>query len=80
MSAFKNLTGLKFGRLTAIERAGTGKGGHVLWQCKCDCRKEIITWGNSLIQGRTKSCGCLNREHTIEMIIKNIKHCPEGIN
>ena len=37
MSACIDLTGMKFGRLTVIERAGKTKQGNALWKCKCDC-------------------------------------------
>ena len=28
----------------------------------CDCGNKIVTTGNSLKHGHTKSCGCLNNE------------------
>lgn len=36
MAACIDLTGMKFGRLTVIERAGRTKQGNALWKCKCD--------------------------------------------
>lgn len=58
---FKDLTGQRFGRLTVIERA-ENKKDRVMWKCKCDCGNEHIVRGNSLVTGRCKSCGCLQRE------------------
>ena len=57
MGKLSDLTGLKFGRLTVIQRSGT-KNGHVAWLCKCDCGKTIVTIGNLLKSGKSKSCGC----------------------
>lgn len=53
-----DLTGQRFGRLTAIERRGS-KNGHVVWLCKCDCGKEKIVSASALKGGYTNSCGCL---------------------
>ena len=36
MGKIKDISGQKFGRLTAIEFRGTDKG-NALWLCKCDC-------------------------------------------
>lgn len=65
----KDLTGQRFGRLTVMNYTGTylsPKGSKkAKWLCKCDCGKEIIVIGNNLRKGKTKSCGCLQREITI---------------
>ena len=50
----KNLKGNKYGLLTV-----TNYYGNALWECECDCGNNIITLGNSLKTGNTKSCGCL---------------------
>jgi hypothetical protein len=64
----KDLTGMKFGRLTVIERTGSNKQGRALWKCKCDCGNDefVITIGTNLLKGDRTSCGCLNIEKTIE--------------
>ena len=58
MAAFKDLTGQRFGRLVAIERSDNNKSGEVMWRCKCDCGREIVTFSNSLAHGKVKTCGC----------------------
>ncbi|MER0313715.1 AP2 domain-containing protein [Clostridioides difficile] len=61
-----NLTGKKFGRLTAINSTNKkAKSGHYIWICKCTCGNEIKTTENNLTTGRTKSCGCLKKEAEI---------------
>lgn len=57
----KDLTGQRFGRLLVIERAGS-RGTRSLWRCACDCGNETLVICNSLVRGRTKSCGCFDRE------------------
>ena len=58
----KDLTGKKFGRLTAIERTGEKKGTNVVWLCRCDCGRDIKVVSSSLLSGNTQSCGCLRDE------------------
>ena len=69
MGKFIDLTGQKFGRLTAIERTKDyifPCGTHMpQWRCECDCgNKDVVVLGSSLRNGNTKSCGCLNKELT----------------
>ena len=52
----------RFGRLTAIERAGSDKQYNKLWLCRCDCGGMAIIRGDNLRKGRSKSCGCLQIE------------------
>lgn len=61
-----NLINQRFGRLVAIEKLERAKDGHLIWKCKCDCGNYINVLSNSLLQGHTKSCGCLNKEKVIE--------------
>jgi hypothetical protein len=63
----KDITGQKFGRLTAIERVEDyvfpKSGCHLSkWRCKCECGKEVDVAISSLKNGNTKSCGCLQKE------------------
>ncbi len=68
----KDMIGLRFGRLTVTERAGTAKSRTALWKCMCDCGSECIVSGSYLRQGDTKSCGCLQREGASKRARKNI--------
>ena len=65
---FKDITGNKFGRLTAQWPAGRMGGnmhGVIHWLCSCDCGGILTTAGKSLRLGFTTSCGCYdpNRTH-----------------
>lgn len=68
--ALIDLTNEKFGRLTVLyrdlEAEKLKKDRHAVWRCKCDCGKEISVVGKDLRQGKTKSCGCLQKEKTSE--------------
>lgn len=70
MSKAKDLTGLRVGRLTVIGQAER-RGGRPAWRCICDCGNETAVITTSLTTGRTRSCGCLNRERTTESFTKH---------
>lgn len=57
-----DLTGMRFGRLVVIERSIDGKRRHPKWLCQCDCGNKRIVFREALRDGRTQSCGCLQKE------------------
>lgn len=70
-------TGMRYGKLVAIEPLENRQGGGVVWRCRCDCGNEVFVRGNFLVTGDRKSCGkCLPREKSrvmkkIETILKS---------
>lgn len=58
MPKFKDLAGMRFGKLVAIERTENSASGATMWKCKCDCGKEKNIRSGSLLAKRSKSCGC----------------------
>lgn len=62
----KDLSRLKFGRLTVISRTDNKKED-VVWNCKCDCGNIVKVRGHHLKQGKTVSCGCFHKEITKEI-------------
>lgn len=62
----KDLTGMKFGRLTVVKRVEdvVWKNGGIApqWECHCECGNVVIKKSQGLIRGKSKSCGCLRRE------------------
>lgn len=76
MPAFKDITGQRFGRLTAIRLSHMGKGGSV-WSCRCDCGSEPVVVSIVNLGRSTTSCGCAHRE---ELAARNLKHghTPRG--
>lgn len=64
----KDLTGQRFGQLTAVEPTEErSSGGGVIWRCVCSCGGEAQVQTDQLTGGRTRSCGCLNREQIAEV-------------
>lgn len=57
-----DITGRRFGRLTALYRDGWSNGWQAMWVCRCDCGKVVRVHKNNIMSGRTRSCGCLQRE------------------
>ena len=57
--------GQRFGRLEAIEINVKWKSDN-LTICRCDCGTTKRIYSYSLLKGRSKSCGCWNRELIIE--------------
>lgn len=55
-----DLTGQRFGYLTAMERSQDRRPGTpgTLWLCRCDCGGLYTALANKLRSGHTKSCGC----------------------
>lgn len=58
-----DLKGHRFGRLTAQE---IKQHRPVVWRCLCDCGQETYVPSITLRAGKTKSCGCLNRDLAAE--------------
>lgn len=53
MGVLIDLTGSKFGKLTALEYAGNQR-----WLCECDCGTVKKVLGAKLRTGKTVTCGC----------------------
>jgi len=70
-----------FGRLTVVRRAESDKHGISRFLCICACGCERVVYGRSLVSGATKSCGCLQRELSIERTRERSTkhgHAPRG--
>ena len=71
-----DLTGMKFGRLTVVEfaehRLSASGVKKRYWLCKCECGNQKIVYTKCLVNGGSKSCGCLNKELRSQR--KIIKH------
>lgn len=62
MGKIKDLTGQKFGKLIVLGLAFI-KNHYTYWKCQCECGKECIKLGCSLVRGQTKSCGCSGKKN-----------------
>lgn len=59
-----NLTGQRFGKLTALFEQPERKNRKIVWHCKCDCGNECDVVSSYLVSGHTQSCGCLQKART----------------
>lgn len=59
-----DLTGKRFGSLTALDEAGRDHTRSILWRCVCDCGGERAVTAGQLNAGEVVSCGCVNRART----------------
>ena len=58
----EDLTGERFGMLTAIERIPNYKeNDQTYYRCICDCGNEITVIRDRLVQDKITSCGCVRR-------------------
>ena len=67
-----DITGKRFGKLTALEPVGRSVDRSITWRCRCDCGNETIVSGSVLRvrsvrdtgkPAATLSCGCLRATH-----------------
>lgn len=61
-SRAKDITGNRYGKLTALQRTAKSKNGDYLWFCTCDCGNTFETTIGRLNFGSATSCGCLRKE------------------
>lgn len=69
-----NLVGQKFGRLVVLRREGSDKHQKSTWFCECECGNTKVVSRQCLKIGKTKSCGCLDKEHREAFVRQNTKH------
>ena len=51
----RDLTGQRFGTLTAREDVGSRNGSR-LWRCECDCGREVFVESHRLTSGERPHC------------------------
>lgn len=67
----KDLTGIKYGRLTALEFLYKTESRQYFWLFQCDCGNTKKINKASVVKGATRSCGCIAKEMAEE---KNKTH------
>lgn len=70
-----DIIGSRFGRLVVLNRIKTRGIKNSVYECQCDCGNVSQVNRPSLIQGQTKSCGCLQPESVREKKEKSCKEC-----
>lgn len=77
----EDLIGLRSGRLTVIDYDGvkySGKRNRIYLKCSCECGNIVSVRIDGITSGRTKSCGCLQREKTSKRMKNLWKQNPIG--
>jgi len=69
-----DLTGKQFERWTVLYRTKTDDYDNIYWMCKCNCGTQREVSGKTLINGKSRSCGCLKSEEAS----KRLKGKPSG--
>lgn len=72
-----DLTGQRFGRLTALEPTEERQRTSVVWRCRCDCGKEVFASAAKLTGGIVQSCGCLQADQRKKNMAASI-HIVDG--
>jgi hypothetical protein len=70
---FNDLIGSTFGRLTVLGLAEK-TGRYTKAKCRCECGAESVVRFSFLVNGHTKSCGCLARESFDPRVGLIVKH------
>jgi hypothetical protein len=78
MSESKDITGQHFGRLTALHLTEKGSKRpprrNERWLFRCECGNETETTKTAVVNGYTRSCGCLQAEVTQQIGKQNASH------
>jgi hypothetical protein len=64
-------TGRRFGMWKALTLAPSNRRGGAMWLCRCDCGSEKTVPADTLIKGRSNSCGCKSNEFRSERCKKH---------
>lgn len=67
---FKDLTNMRFGKITALRPTEKRAQSAVIWECICDCGTVLYEPSNTLLANRVSSCGCENSKG--EFLIRQI--------
>ncbi len=54
---FVDLTGKHFGKWTVLQQVAN-KNTRTRWRCRCECGNQKVVYGQSLVRGASRSCGC----------------------
>lgn len=75
----KDLSGQTFGRLQVLAFSGVLRlptYQRSMWRCRCACGNERDFSVAQLTTGKTRSCGCLNREAVARAATRHAKEVP----
>ena len=50
----------RVGMLTAKRKTQQRKNGYIVWECRCDCGREVFLDSRRLQRGNVRDCGCMS--------------------
>ena len=62
-TGYRDISGQRFARLTALYPIPSRQKRSVVWHCRCDCGNELDVSYNELAYTTRQSCGCKKREY-----------------
>lgn len=65
----RNTVGQTYGRLTVLEEIPGRKGQPRMVRCQCQCGKVALVKKASMLNGKTRSCGCYRRHRHEEVVV-----------
>src|SRR5271154_3039003 len=68
---YKNLTGSKFGDLTAVRYLRSDSQANAVWEWLCLCGRKVELTSHQVKRGHNLSCGCRRTRKTAEFAAKN---------
>lgn len=77
MGKIKDLTGMKFNKLTVIaldKNPSLNNRRGSFWKCMCECGNTIIVRSDTLQCGNTSSCGCVKINQDVINLTKHFRH------
>ena len=72
-----DLSGRKFGRLTVLGLSHRDKYRNSYWKCLCKCGSVKDYQRSGIVNGTTKSCGCLHSEKLKQRFTTHGKYLSE---
>lgn len=75
---YADLSGKMFGRLNSLEALAVPHRSNTKWLCVCECGTVTAVSAFNLVNGKTRSCGCLQRERAAKSSAARKKHGASG--
>ena len=65
-----DITGQRFGRLTAVRFLKIGAARKSKWLFMCDCSNQVETLADEVLNGNTRSCKCIRVKHGLSRTLE----------
>jgi hypothetical protein len=73
-----DITGQRFGLLTAARVVGSGIDKATMWLCSCDCGGERLVTAGKLRNGAVTQCGCISKRAPKQKPVEVIADVPRA--